>query len=68
MFVRPAARILAALFVALALPSQAQVTTYHFHNEASATASTKQLRVTGPDVAQTVAQTAALQGAAPGRS
>jgi hypothetical protein len=43
-----------------------QTVWYHLHNEASATSGFKQLKTTGPDVAQAVVQTAALQGVATG--
>lgn len=55
-----------ALLAGLPGLSAAQSVVYHLHNEASTTAGLKQLRATGPDVAQAALQTAALQGTAIG--
>lgn len=61
-------RVFAALAVVAFGPSIsfAQSVVHHLHNEASTTSGFKQLNTAGPDVAQTVVQTAALQGVATG--
>jgi len=49
-----------------AATGEAQVATWHLHNEASTTSGFKQLKSAGPDVAQATLQTAALQGVGTG--
>ncbi len=49
-----------------AISAEAQSVVYHLHAEASTTAGFKQLKTAGPDAAQSVLQTAALQGVAVG--
>lgn len=51
---------------ALAASAEAQSVVYHLHGNASATSGFKQLQAAGPDAAQSVLQTAALQGAGVG--
>jgi hypothetical protein len=51
---------------AMARAAHAQSVIYHLHNEASTTANFRQLTTAGPDVAQAVLQTGALQNVATG--
>lgn len=59
--------IIAVLVTApLAMSAEAQSVVYHLHAEASTTSGFKQLKGAGPDAAQSILQTGALQGAATG--
>jgi IPT/TIG domain/Bacterial Ig-like domain (group 2)/Kelch motif len=55
-----------AASAAAAPVAHAQSVVYHLHNEASTTTNFRQLNTVGPDVAQAVLQTAALQNAGTG--
>ena len=54
------------LLLACAATASAQTTTYHLHNEASTTATLKQLKTGAPDVASVAIQTANLRNTATG--